>query len=192
MENYAPNSHRSKQAAEEEKKPEAMITGTAHVKKRNAVRRVADIFLAEDISTVCGWVLSDVIVPGFKRLLVSSVDMLLNGKKGSSQNRSSSVSTVSYRDYYDDRDRSSSRKPEYFDYDEITYETRGDAELVLDQMRDILARFRVVRVSDMFDLSRMSSPYTGNRYGWTNLDSARIMPTRDGYVIKMPRALPLD
>ena len=55
-----------------------------------------------------------------------------------------------------------------------------------------MEEYDLVRVSDMFDLSGVTGSYTDNNYGWTDIRSAEIQRVRDGYVIKMPRALPID
>jgi hypothetical protein len=34
--------------------------------------------------------------------------------------------------------------------------------------------------------------YTDNKYGWTDIRSASVNRTRDGYALKLPKALPLN
>ena len=49
-----------------------------------------------------------------------------------------------------------------------------------------------VKIADLYDLVGMDSNYTDNRYGWTNLRSAQVVRVRDGYLLKLPKALPLN
>ena len=84
--------------------------------------------------------------------------------------------------------RSSSR----FDYDDIVIESRGEAEAVLIQMDDLIERYGFVSVLDLYDMCELTAPYTSDKYGWTDLRTARVVPVRKGYVLKLPRALPLD
>jgi hypothetical protein len=38
----------------------------------------------------------------------------------------------------------------------------------------------------------VTAPFTGNRYGWTSINTAEIVSGRDGYRIKLPRASLID
>ena len=59
-------------------------------------------------------------------------------------------------------------------------------------MYDVIEQYEVVSVSDLYDMADLVAPHTGNRYGWTDLRNAEVIRVRDGYVIKLPRALPID
>ena len=52
--------------------------------------------------------------------------------------------------------------------------------------------YGLVRVADLKDLVGISDNYTDNKYGWTNIRNAEIVRVRDGYMIKMPKAVPID
>ena len=75
----------------------------------------------------------------------------------------------------------------------ILFDTRGDAEAVLDAMNDIISQYGTVSVSDFYDLARVPNDnFTMNRYGWTNIGGATAVRVRDGYILKLPRAIPLN
>ena len=38
----------------------------------------------------------------------------------------------------------------------------------------------------------INGSYTDNKYGWTHLRSADVQRVRDGYLLKLPKALPFD
>lgn len=196
MGDYPPNSYVSKKEAEpkpEEQKLEPVVKHQTQVRKRGAFQKFTDAFIAEDLNSVKSYVIKELLIPGIKRMFLSSLEMLLNGKGYSSNKKDRQTSYVSYRSYYDQDRREEPPRNDYPDnFEDIIFEDRGDAEYILDQLKDVLQRYRVVRVSDMFDLARQPSPYTGNRYGWTDLSLARVMPTRGGYMIKMPKAIPID
>ena len=112
MTEYQPNSHRSKEAQAKEplvekKKIEKVVTGTVKTRE-NKGRKLADVFISEDVSNVKSYVLMDVLVPAIKKaisdIVTNGVDMILYGGKGSGGS-SRSTSKVSYRSYYDDRSR---------------------------------------------------------------------------------------
>ena len=78
-------------------------------------------------------------------------------------------------------------------YDDILFDSRGDAEAVLDTMNDIIDRYGTVSVADLYDLAQVPNDnFTMNRYGWTNISGAYAHRVRDGYILKLPRTKPLN
>ena len=59
-------------------------------------------------------------------------------------------------------------------------------------MDELIDTYGSVSVADMYDLVGMSCNYTDNKYGWTNLRNAEPVRVRDGYLLKMPKATPID
>lgn len=77
-------------------------------------------------------------------------------------------------------------------FDNVVFETRGDAESVIDQLEDILDTYGFVTVADLYELSGMTYKHGDNHYGWTNLKTVRVLQVRNGWVLDLPRALPVD
>ena len=202
MQEYQPNSHKSKAEQKEaaaEKKIEKVVSGTVKTRE-NKKRKFADVFISEDAANVKSYVVMDVIVPAFKKLVydifTDGIDMILYG--GTKGSKRKSGDRVSYRSYYDDRygdrrdrDRRDSRSPR-FDYDDLVFDTRGEAETVLEHMRDTIERYRMVTVADMYDMADLTAPYTSNKYGWTSLRTAEVKRVREGYIIDLPKAMIID
>lgn len=207
--NPKPNSHRAKEEQQTqtttpapEKRVEKVVKGAAKTKKNN-VRKLTDIFIAEDANNVKSYVLMDVIVPAIKNALydvvVDGIGMILGKPVRGNGGRTVSGGTAertSYRNYYEQqnsRDYGRARAGgSRFDYDDVVFETRGDAVLVLDQLHQELIKYGVVRVSDLYELAGITAPYTYCNYGWTNLRSAEVVRIRDGYIIKTPNPMPID
>ena len=211
MEECPSYSHKSRDKAKaeatapaEKRVEKSVVTGTAATKKKSEMRKFADTFVSEDAANVKSYILQDVIIPAAKRILddviVGSLRMFLYGERGAPGGGSrSNASKVSYRSYYEResdrrRDNGSSRVRSGFEYDDIEFEYRGDAEAVLTEMENIIEQFDMVSVGDLYDLADVStSNYAVNRYGWTNLATAQIARTRNGkYIIKLPRAMALN
>lgn len=199
MVDYKSNSHKSKEenkADVPEKKIEKVISGTARTKKKSKFSKFANTFISEDIQSVKDYILTDVLVPAAKKAILdvvtNGIDMLLYGESGSKKSSSAS-SKVSYRSYYDmpnDRER---HRSSGFDYDDILFDSRGEAESVLDRMDELISTYDVVSVADFYELADITNEnYMNNKYGWKDIRSAKIVRTRDGYMIRMPRALPID
>lgn len=195
MEEYKSNSHKSKEE-KAEKKVEKVVTGSVKSKKKNEIRKFADVFISEDIENVKSYILQDIIVPAIKKaisdVVTNGIDMILYGETG--KTKKSNSSRVSYRDYYSSNDRrstySSTRRS--YSYDDIILDNRGEAEEVLMKMDELIDAYGVASVGDLYDLVGITGDYTDNKYGWTNLRSAQAVRTRDGYLLKLPKALPLN
>ena len=202
MAEYPANSHRSKELAteghSEERKVQKVVSGKVTTKK-NEVRKLTDIFISEDARNVKSYIFMDVLVPAIKKaisdIVTDGIDMILYGGSGSGRKTKPS-NNVSYRNYYESpRNSMSSRNDPQrsrFDYDDIVFESRGEAELVREQMVDMIERYGFVTVADMYDMADLTSPYTSNKYGWTNIRSAEAVRVRDGYILKLPKAMPID
>lgn len=203
MEEYKSNSHKSREAEKaSEKKLEKVISGTAKKRKKSEFKKFTDVFVAEDVENVKSYILMDVLVPAVKKaisdIVTNGVDMALYGESRHQTNKST-ASKVSYRNYYDRKEEphyhdrySSNRARTGYDYDDIILDTRGEAESVLDRMGELIETYKMASVADLYELVGMTGNYTDNKYGWTNISTASIVRIRDGYVIKMPRAMPLD
>ena len=202
-ENLPDNSHKGREEAKQKqtlalegKRAEKIVRGKVKTKK-NEMRRFTDIFISEDIANIKQYILMDVLVPSIKKavydIVVNSLDMSLFGGRGGKR---PTADKVSYRDYNgvsrkDDRSYSSSRTRSGYSYDDIILETRGEAEAVLERMDEIMEEYQIVRVADLYDLVGVTGEHTDNKYGWTNIRNAEVERVRDGYRIKMPRALPI-
>lgn len=198
MEEYVGNSNRSKLEKEEEHKLEKVTTGSVKTKKKSGISKVANALISEDANNVKSYILMDVLIPSLKKavsdIITNGIEMLLYGE--TSGKRRDRADKVSYGSYYskdrdrDMRDRYRSRST--YEYDDIVLDTRGEVERVIDRLEDSLEEYGTVSVGDLYDLVGITGSYTDYKYGWTDLRSARAERVRDGYLIKLPRALPLD
>lgn len=202
MQDYKPNSHKSKEeqknSGAEKKEIKKVVQGTAKIKRKGKTSKFAELFLAEDASSVKSYIVSDVLIPAAKKLISDivkdGIEMILYGgtNRGKRMNgyRADYVSYNRFADRrYDDRP-SNSRRTAY-SYDDVILENRGEAEEVLDQMDNIINEYGMVSVMDLYDLVGITGQYTDNNFGWTNLHNAEPVRTGDGYLLKLPRAIPL-
>ena len=200
---YKPNSNRYKKeqsnALAERKKIEKVVTGKVKTKKKSEISKLKDTFISEDVSNVKSYIVMDVLIPAAKKaisdIVRDGIDMILYGDTHNGRG-SSGASYVSYRSYSDrdrrDTRRESSRTRVGYDYDDIILESRAEAEEVLRRMDELIETYRIVSVADLYDLVGKSCNYTDNKYGWTNIRNAEPVRVRDGYLLKMPKAGPID
>lgn len=205
MTDYKPNSHRYKEeqktVKKEREKVEKVISGTAKLRKKSKAHKLTDVFISEDASNVKSYIFADVLVPALKKLISDivkdGIEMVLYGGtgRGSSNSKRIGASYVSYNRFADhgrDRAITEPRSRIGYSYDNIEYTTRGEAEEVLDRMCELIEMYGSVAVADLYDLSGISHQYTDNKYGWTNLSTAKPVRVRDGYILDLPRAIPID
>lgn len=196
MENYEPNSHKSKEERKEalpEKKVEKIVNGSVKSKKKNGVQKIASVFVPEDAEDVKTYIIEDIVVPAVKDIILDAVRVFLGIDKRSG--KGSTASKVAYRSCYYDKDRqknSVARTRVGYDYDDIILDNRGEAEEVLTRMDELIDEYGLVSVADLYDLVGVTGNYTDNKYGWTDIRSASVVRVRDGYMIKLPKALPIN
>lgn len=153
--------------------------------------------LQKDISNSVESSIDQVLIPKFMDLISDFlVDIIQRffGKGSSGRSRESRRS--SYGDYYgrDQSVRSSDRKVDGpFNYEEVICDTKKEVEDVLDKMQDILDRYDVASINDLYKAAGLElGPYTYGDYGWDSLRDVKRRPTSDGrYIIKMPRPINL-
>ena len=197
MEEYKSNSHRSKELTKNEPvKKVVKPIAKATKKKKNAL---AETFISEDASNIKSYILMDVLVPAIKKAVIDivtdGISMLFYGDTSHGNRRSStSASYISYN-RYSDRDRRDDRTSygrSRYSYDDIILQSRGEAEEVLDRMSEMIDTYGIVSVADMYDLVGIATNYTDNKYGWTNLRNAEPIRVSNGYMLKLPKAGPID
>lgn len=203
MENYKPNSIRYKEEQKDKEREKRVdkpvVTGKVITRKQSKVRKFTDEFISEDAKNVKSYVFGEVLIPAIKKaisdIVTDGIDIILYGEAKGGRKRST-ADRVSYRNYYDKDNRSSrsetTSSTSRYSYDDIVLSTRGEAQDVLDRMFEIVDTYGVVSIADLYDLVNITGNYTDNKYGWTNLRNAEVLRVRDGYMIKLPRAMAID
>lgn len=202
MNDYKPNSHRfkeeQKEPSVEKKQIQKVVSGTVKTKKKSGLSKFIDNFVSEDVGSIKQYVIFDILVPAIKDAIYDvgkgALDAVFYGEKG--RPSKSTASKVSYRSYYDKGSSSSrpstNRTLTGYSYDNIVLESRAEAEEVLSRMDELIDMYGVVAVADLYDLVGITGNYTDNKYGWTNIRNAKVTRVRDGYLIELPKALPLN
>lgn len=209
MENkYQSNSHKSKEKEQVEKpaiekKFEPVVNSKVAVKKKGATRKFTDIFVASDLKSVGELLFSDFVVPTIQKLFVdlvsSGASVLMYGERGAS-NRRTNADRYSYgSSRHTDYSRASERRGStyggparsVYNYDDIYFDNYGEADLVLNRMLDAIEEYGMVSIGDLYDLVEVTGNYTDYKYGWMDLRTACVEHSRQGYYIRLPRAVAL-
>lgn len=197
------NSNRDKQKKKEaeERRPQKIITSEVTTKEKSATKKFAEKFFEDEVSNVKTYILWDVIIPAIKNVISdiveNSVDMMLYGRtrnrsqRGPSAGNTTMVGGLSgytgYGTFSSRQTGISQRNRDNYDLDEFVFQSRADAEMVLDTLKEIVSKYKAASVADLCDLIGRSSQYTDVKYGWTDLRGADVQRVREGYVLIMPR-----
>lgn len=193
MEEYGSNSDKAlSNKRTEPVKP--VVTKPVKVRKPSGVKKFFSMFISDNIGDLKSYVVHDVIIPTLQDTVINSLEMIFHGRSKSK----SRVSTVDYSSI--SSGSSSSIKPSTSRVidsrrlnEEFVYETRGEADVVLDGLNDILQSYGIASVADLYDLSgKTTSNYTLQKYGWRNLDGCRARRIIGGYVLDLPKATPIN
>lgn len=196
MENYQSNSFKSKEL--EAKQPEKKLTKVANakLKKKSEIQKIAETFVAEDLNKVKNAVLMDVIVPAVKKVIsdivTNGIDMLLYGEV--KNNKTTTTSKIGYNSMYNSQNQANAARVarSSYIYNDIILSSRGEAEEVLNQMNEIIGTYGVVSVADLCEIVGVTGEFTDNKYGWSDIRDAYVERSKDGYMLKLPRALPIS
>lgn len=185
---YPSNSDKSK-----ERKEITPVT-KARVKRESTAKKVVGEIIREDAKSVGETVLWDVIIPTVKNLISDTVtrgieSMLYGGDTRPSRSRSGYSDYSGYSRPKDRHDRSSERRPSRSarhaepDRNEIIFDTRSDANDVIDRMSDLIDQYGQVSLADLNALIGASSNFIDDNWGWTDMGSFNVRQVRDGFML---------
>jgi hypothetical protein len=194
---YPANSKSSKRPQPEKNKTvEKIVEGEVKTRKRGLREKFGEAFLSEDSNTVVSYVLMDVLVPAFKSMVSDAVsqgiERILFGdsRPRHAPTRSGYTNYTRYSDRTDRRDLSRKARATH-DFNDVILESRGEAEDVLDRLRDLISQYEVATVNDLYDLTGLTGEFTDDKWGWYDLRSASVRSIRGGYLLNLPRTQPI-
>lgn len=201
---------------EREPKPDQMrnkvdkiVEGEVLRKKPSLGKRFVGMFFNGSARDARGYITEDVIIPAIRDTIVDvfqqGVERIIYGDVRSSGRRgirSGSNGIVNYsgisrsttirRDPRDEPAGFSRRARANHSFDEIIIPTRAEAEDVIDAMFELISKFEVVTVADLYDLTGITGEYTDNKWGWNDIRGAGAVKVRNGYLLDLPRPEPLS
>lgn len=173
--------------------------------KRPLGKKLADMFISEDIEDVKSYVIRDLIIPGIKNAIIDIAEMIFfgerTGRRGSRSGKDRD--RVSYASYYKSDDRRGSARRggrndrEYerndrVDYRNIILRDRRDAEDVVDSLKRRIHEYGSATIADLLDLIEVTGKYTDNNWGWTDERDVGIRRVNSGYLIDVAEASYLE
>lgn len=206
IENYPSNSKKAK--SNERPTVQKMVTRPTIVRKRPLSSRIREnLTSGVGVDGIMFYVMSEVIVPALKDLLFDSFTEGLNkalfdGSRGASS-RHRSTGRSGHTSYSVISSSRAGRREEpsgglskaarsRHDFSEIVITERGEAEMILDSLLEIIKEYDVVTVAEFYGLVGVKSSFADQKWGWDSLASSGVSRVPGGYVIRLPRPIALD
>lgn len=196
--------HKPSARPAEREKLEPIANGK--LREPSVAKKAKTAMFAEDAKSVGSYILWDVTLPAIKQtisdIVTNGVERMLFGdaaprrrSAGSSIGSRISYSSIARRGELDAPGQPvrtiSRRGRSTFDFGEILLPDRTEGLEIIERMRDVIDRFGLATVADLYDLAGISSSYTDNDWGWDNLADANVQRVRDGYVLVLPQPSPV-
>lgn len=210
MQEFPPNSHKSRRLPDEPQKLERVTSVAAERRKRGLGRKFRETFIGGSARTAAEYTMLEVVVPAIKdtmaEALSSGIEKLIYGdsrpRRGAPPSSYSSVGRVNYQQMSPPSSRPqpptsqhslSRRSRARHDFDEIIIQSRQEANDVIDSLFDILSRYGSVPVASLYELTGIESSHTDFKWGWTDLRGAKAAKLRSGgYLLDLPEPEPLN
>lgn len=200
---YPANSKKSKEEPETVKKVITPLEGVVAVKQKPPLgRRIRAAFTGDDARGIGDYLLFEVALPAIKTTIYDLVTAGANralfgqgsGVPGANNRRPGVVNynriSSSIQSGNEPRTLSASDKAHH-NFDNIILSTRQEAELVLSNLIDVVERYDVAAVSDLYELVNVTGSFADDKWGWFDLRGADITPVRGGFVLDLPPTKPI-
>lgn len=184
---YPGNSDRAKE------KKEITPVAKARIKRESTARKVVGEIIREDVSSVGETVLWDVIIPTVKNLISDTVtrgiESMLYGGDSRPRSRNSYSDYSGYSRPKGNRDRPAERRERRSarhaepERNEIIFDSRSDANDVIDRMSDLIDQYGQASLADLNALIGASSNFIDDNWGWTDMGSFDVRQVRDGFML---------
>jgi len=192
-----------KKAKPEKEVVEKVVVGVVVQKPKSLGRKFKDIFLGGDAKQAAGYVGRDVLLPALRNLIVDMVtkgaERLVYGESMRGRRPGGIDYSARYRggvqynrplDPRDPRERSPLAPPRIrqnrHDMNDVVLSSKEEAELVIERLADILDKYDVVSLADLYDLLGLQTSHVDNKWGWTDLRGVTVRQIRTGYLLELP------
>ncbi len=201
---FGANSQKSKAPDPVEQAPTIapIISGTAVERKEPLRKKFLQAYAGDSAQSVGQYLVMDVIVPGTKNIIADLVTqginrLLFGGSRPVQQGVRSNVGG-SYGKFFNGGGQSQQQNQQsqpvqvkQDGFGEIILQSRSDAELVIDALRELIEAYGNAKVANLYALVGKSGDFTDQSIGWTNLSRAGVIQIREGYLLDLPKPVVL-
>ena len=209
MDNFPSNSHQKPTTPRGEQRPDLKVVTEGTVTRRPRPKkplgpRIYETFFSRDPRDVFEYVVHDVLVPALKDMILDAVNQgsertfFPDGRPANRRSGSrsgvfgSSSSPIAYNKYSGSRreERSSSfnrtRSRASNNFDDIVFSHRDDAIQTIEELREFILKYEFASVRNLYEAVGEKSNHVDEKWGWTDLRSASISRSGNGYVLNLP------
>jgi hypothetical protein len=203
---YAGKKKKAEETGEPRKKMEKIVSGGVRQRK-GLGRKFRESLLGEGgIDGVVETFVTDILVGALKGMISDAVGQVSGVLKDGVDRflwgdvRRSPGRPGPYTAY--NRIRPGPERPAYntitargrsrHDFTEVIIPSRADAVMVLDELLKGIELYGMVKVADFYDLVGITGDFPDHAWGWDNLETAAIRSVRGGYLIMLPRPVPIN
>lgn len=169
-------------------------------------RKLFELFLGDDAGSIVQYIVDDRLIPAVKNMIYDAISGGLQMRLfGSVQQRGTkyyrgdreyyNYSTNGYRrdERQDQKEKSrlSNRGRKWHEFDEITFRSKDTAIEIRDHLIEYIDQYDSVPVAEFYDCINEDTSPSDRDWGWTDLRTASVSYTPDGWVINFPPTEPL-
>lgn len=209
MEQYPSNTlkERNKQAQKKEKPDlKCVVSGKSKLVPQSFWSKVFVGIKPASGQTMKGFVFDEIVTPLIQRAVVEGVTGAINYLvKGDAyadrkNNNSFGKSYINYNGISSGKSNDNGSQYVYsgknsgMEIENVWFESRVDAQRVLDEMRNVIAGYDILTVNGFYDIigrTNIIDP-SNEKFGWSDLRNAYITASRGGWVIHLPHPMPID
>ena len=209
MEQYPSNTlkERNKQAQKKEKPDlKCVVRGKTKPVPQSFWSKVFVGIKPASGQTMKGFIFDEIVTPLIQRAVVEGVTGAINYLvKGDAyadrkNNNSFGKSYINYNGISSGKSNGNGSQYVYsgknsgMEIENVWFESRVDAQRVLDEMQSVIAGYDILTVNGFYDIiGRTNIIYPSNeKFGWSDLRNAYITASRGGWVIHLPHPMPID
>jgi hypothetical protein len=210
---YPGNSKTGRSQVPPKTKPEKVTIGEVVLRKPGLGKRIRNSFARDEEQGIPEMIIMDIMVPLAKNMVADSFSAILDGLNqgiqraifGDTLTRSGSGRPGTFYTSYNRVQRQvrgvppapaygtiGQRGRSRHDFKEVILGSRGEAEEILDGLKEQIDLYGVATVEDFYSLAGITGDFAGNKWGWTDLSYAGVRLVRGGYIVDLPRTSPID
>lgn len=209
MEQYPSNTlkERNKQAQKKEKPDlKCVVSGKSKPVPQSLWSKVFVGIKPASGQTMKGFIFDEIVTPLIQRAVVEGVTGAINYLvKGDAyadrkNNNSFGKSYINYNGISSGKSNANGSQYVYsgknsgMEIENVWFESRVDAQRVLDEMQSVIAGYDILTVNGFYDIigrTNIIDP-SNEKFGWSDLRNAYITASRGGWVIHLPHPMPID
>lgn len=208
MENEFPSNSQGLRARRGEppapKQVKQVTVTAANRRKKSIGKRFAEHFGGGSLRNAGPVVIFEILIPAAKDMIVeagkAAIDGMVYGEDHVSRRRSgrsgNDRSFINYQSRYAPGGRREREEPKQLsrrsralhDFDDIILDSKAEAEEVIDQLFELISKYEVATVADLYKMVGVDSEFTDQKWGWTDIRGAGASRIRGGgYLLDLPR-----